>query len=80
MHQRHVASLSEDFKELITSKLTISILSIPKRWGHSDDALLSNTHSQKTLIHTGDQPADPDVSVIGPHAGVAAAESGENRL
>ena len=60
--------------------VTVSVLSVSKWWWHSDDASLSNTHSQKALIHTCDQPANPDVSVIGAHAGVAAAKSGGEKL
>jgi len=60
--------------------LTISILSIAKGRRHCDDASLSNTHSQKSLIHTSNQPADPDVGVIGAHAGVTTAKSEEHVL
>lgn len=60
--------------------VTVSILSVAKWWWHSDDASFSNTHSQKALIHTCDQPANPDISVIGAHASVAAAKSRREKL
>lgn len=61
-------------KKVLT--LTVSILSISQGRGHSDDASFSNTHSQEALIHTSNQPPNPDVSVIGTHTGVTTGNGG----
>lgn len=47
---------------------TVSMFSIAKEWWHSNDTFLSDAHSQKTLIHASNQPTNPHIRVIGPHA------------
>lgn len=60
--------------------LTISILSISKRRRHSDEASLSYAHTQEALVHTGNQPPNSNICVIGAHTRVAAESDGRESL
>lgn len=55
--------------------LTVSILAVPQRWRHGDDAPLPHAHAQKTPVHAGDQPADAHVGVVGSQTGVTVEEA-----
>lgn len=68
----HTVKYWDMFRSLIPALhwtiFTVSMFPIAKGWRHSDDAFLSHAHSQKTLVHTSDQPANPHICIIGPHA------------
>lgn len=61
-------------------QLTIAILSISEWWWHSDDTSFSHTRSQKALIHTSNQPANPNIRVVRAHTCVAAARDEEREV
>lgn len=47
--------------------LTISFFSICQERWYRDNALLSDTHSQETLVHTRNQPANSHVGIVSSH-------------
>lgn len=58
--------------------LTVSVLAIPQRRRHGDDAPLPHAHAQKTAVHAGDQPPDAHVGIVGSQTSVTAEDSNDN--
>lgn len=53
---------------------TISIFSICQERWYCDNALLSYTHSQETLVHTRNQPSNSHVGIVSSHPIMAKHE------